>query len=89
MTKIIKAVPLEGYRLKIRFRTGEEGIFDMNNWLDGPIYSKLRDRDMFNHVAIDEIAGTICWPNGIDVCPDVVYEQTKFSSSKNTSESIK
>lgn len=80
MVRINKAIPLKDYRLKVTFNTGEEGIFDLGNWLSGPISSKLKDREIFTHVAIDEIAGTICWPDGIDFCPDVVYEQTNFSN---------
>ena len=79
MVRIKKAIPLEDYRLKVTFDTGEEGIFDMKGWLKGRIFSKLKDKEIFNHVAIDEIAGTVFWTDGIDLCPDVVYEQTDFS----------
>ena len=67
------------------FDTGEEGLFDLklNNWLDGPIFSKLRDKKLFSHVMIDEIANTICWPNGIDFCPDVVYKECKMISKND------
>ncbi|MBL7065358.1 MAG: DUF2442 domain-containing protein [Anaerolineae bacterium] len=79
MVRIQKAIPLKDYRLRVTFNTGEEGIFDLKDWLNGPIFSSLKDEEMFNHVAIDEIAGTVFWLNGIDLCPDVVYEQTDFS----------
>ena len=79
MVRIQKAFPLEDYRLRVTFNTGEEGIFDLKGWLNGPIFSRLKDKEIFTHVAIDEIAGTVRWPNGIDLCPDVVYEQTDFS----------
>ena len=78
MVRIKKAMPLENYRLKITFDTNEEGIFDVGEWLDGPVFQKLKDKEFFNHVMIDEIPGTICWPNGVDFCPDMVYENTKF-----------
>ncbi len=81
MVRIQKAIPLKDYRLRVTFNTGEQGIFSLKKWLKGPIFSKLKDKEIFNHVAIDEIAGTVCWSNGIDLCPDVVYEQTEFSSS--------
>ena len=81
--RIKKAVPLENHRLKVTFSTGEEGVFDLSEYLSGPIFSKLKDEDVFTHVAIDEVAGTVFWPNGIDLCPDVVYERTTLSS-KNT-----
>jgi hypothetical protein len=81
MVRIKKAIPLEDYRLRVTFDTGEEGVFSLRGWLDGPIFSKLKDKETFSHVSIDEIAGTVCWPNGIDLCPDVVYEQTNFSEA--------
>lgn len=81
MVRIRQAIPIEKYRLKVTFSSGEEGIFDMKGWLRGPIYSTLKNEDLFNHVAIDEISGTVCWPNGIDICPDMVYEQTKILST--------
>ncbi|OQY44227.1 MAG: hypothetical protein B6242_13115 [Anaerolineaceae bacterium 4572_78] len=83
MIRIKKAIPLENYRLKITFNTNEVGVFDLSSWLDGPIYSKLKNKDIFNHVVIDEIAGTMVWSNGIDICPDVVYEQTNFAINEN------
>jgi hypothetical protein len=79
MIRIQKAIPLKDYCLKVTFNTGEEGIFDLKAWLNGPIFSRLKDKEIFNHVAIDQVAGTVWWPNGIDLCPDVVYEQTDFS----------
>ena len=78
MIRIQKAVPLEAYRLRVTFSTKEEGIFDMRSWVQRPAFSALRDEDVFRHVMIDDVAGTICWPNGIDLCPDVIYTQTQF-----------
>jgi len=80
MVRIKRAIPLENYCLKVKFSTNEEGIFDLklNGWLEGAIFSRLKDKSLFSHVMIDEIAGTICWPNGIDLCPDVVYKETQF-----------
>jgi len=80
MVRIKRAIPLEEYRLKVKFNTNEEGIFDLklNGWLEGAIFSKLKDKNLFAHVMIDEVAGTICWPNGIDMCTDVIYKETQF-----------
>lgn len=75
---IREVVPLKAYRLKVRFSTGEEGIFDLTPWLDGAGYNKLRDKTLFSQVQIDEVAGTVCWPNGIDFDPLILYQNTKF-----------
>lgn len=73
MHRIVNVVPERDFVLRVEFDSRESGLFDAEPYLDGPIYEPLRDRDYFVHVRIDEIAGTICWPNGADFCPDVVY----------------
>ena len=77
MIRIVRAFPLPEYRLKIKFNTGEEKIFDVKRLLKRRIFSKLRDPEVFSHVAIDEVAGTVMWPGGIDLCPDTVYEEAE------------
>ena len=74
MIRIMQSVPLDDFRLRLCFNTGKEGMFDMRGYLERPAFASLRDQNLFRHVMIDEIAGTICWPNGIDFCPDMVYE---------------
>jgi hypothetical protein len=74
MHRIVRAIPDHEFVLRIWFATGESGLFDAGPYLDGPIYEPLKDPEYFRRVEVDEIAGTICWPNGADFCPDVVYE---------------
>jgi len=78
MIRIIRAFPLPDYSLKLKFNTGEEKILDMKEILKKPIFSKLLDPEIFSHVSIDEIAGTVVWPGGIDLCPETVYEQSEL-----------
>jgi hypothetical protein len=74
MHRIVRAIPEHGFVLRVWFSTGESGLFDAGPYLEGPIYEPLKDPDYFRGVQVDEVAGTICWPNGADFCPDVVYE---------------
>jgi len=37
------------------------------------ILSTLDDDESFAAVAVDPIAGTVCWPGGIDLDPDVLH----------------
>ncbi|CAN2040991.1 DUF2442 domain-containing protein [Candidatus Magnetomoraceae bacterium gMMP-15] len=78
MIRIIRAFPLPNYCLKLKFNTGEEKILDMKEILKSPIFSKLLDPEIFSHVSIDEVAGTVVWPGGIDLCPETVYEQSEL-----------
>ena len=41
--------------------------------LTGGVFVELEDEDTFAQVAVDEVAGTLCWPNGIDLDPDVLH----------------
>ena len=77
MLKDIVAVqPLGGYRLHLRFEDGVAGELDMEELLvfDG-VFAAIRDPETFTQVRVDPELGTICWPNGADLDPDVLYER--------------
>ncbi len=73
MVKVTKVVPREGNRLKLFFNDGTSGICDISDLIHGPVFVPLSEDAYFNHVAIDE-SGGIFWPNGADVCPDLLYQ---------------
>ena len=64
--------------LRLEFTDGSERTLDMEPYLKGPIFEPLkRDLALFRSVRVDEELGTIVWPNGADICPDVlVHERT-------------
>jgi hypothetical protein len=39
----------------------------------GGVFAPLLDETFFAKVRVDSELGTIVWPNGVDVCPDVLY----------------
>jgi hypothetical protein len=39
------------------------------------MFEPLRDVAYFARVAVDAELGTIVWPNGADLAPDVLHEQ--------------
>ena len=66
--------PLPGYKLWLRFRTGEERIFDCKPLLELPVFAPLSDVSVFNSVYMDY--GTVVWNDGsIDIAPETLYEQ--------------
>ena len=71
---IVEAQPLDKFRLKLRFEDGMEGIVDLSNTLSFKgIFESLRDQDYFAKVTVDPEQGTVTWPNGADLDPDVLY----------------
>ena len=78
MVRVQKVTPLDGFMLRLEFTDGSERTLDMEPYLKGPIFEPLkRDLALFRSVRVDEELGTIVWPNGAGICPDVlVHERT-------------
>jgi hypothetical protein len=73
MVRVQKVTPLDGFSLRLEFTDGSERTLDMESYLKGPIFEPLkRDPALFRSVRVDKELGTIVWPNGADVCPDVL-----------------
>ena len=71
---IIEVRPLDGHRLFLRFEDGVEGEVDVAKMIcfEG-VFAPLVDRVEFSKVRANEDTGTVCWPNGADLDPDVLY----------------
>jgi hypothetical protein len=71
---VVEAKPLAPYRIYLRFEDGVEGEVDIAALvpLDG-VFAALRDPEFFAAVAVQPELGTIAWPNGADLDPDVLY----------------
>lgn len=41
----------------------------------GGVFAPLKDIAYFAQVAVDPEAGTLVWPNGVDLDPDVLYSE--------------
>ncbi len=67
------AIPMEPYVVRVVFADGAVRDVDIEPLLDGPVFGPLRERSMFDRVAVDEIGETISWPTGADLDPDVIY----------------
>lgn len=70
---VVEAKALEPYRLWLKFENGEEGTVDVAGLVpfEG-VFERLRDPKVFSAVSIE--LGTVCWPTGADLDPEVLYE---------------
>ena len=69
---------LGGYRLRLTFADGLVGELDLSSKFEGsvgPVFEPLRDQEFFAQVRVDPELGTITWPNGADLAPDVLHDQ--------------
>lgn len=73
---VVAAHPLEGCRLQLRFEDGAEGVVDLTQHLRfRGIFEPLKDQAYFAQVRVDPDSGTVVWPNGADLDPDVLYSR--------------
>jgi hypothetical protein len=75
MMIIIKSVEaVEKFKVLLYFNNGEHKVVDLEPLLRGPIFEPIRqDLAYFQTIQVDEESGTICWDNGADIDPDVLY----------------
>ena len=71
---IVEVQPTRDYRLHLRFEDGREGEVDVAGMIQFEgIFAPLKDRAEFLKVSVNPELGTICWPNGANLDPDVLY----------------
>lgn len=65
---------LHGLNVLLEFTDGSAKEVNLEPYLRGPVFEPLlRDAELFAAVRVDGPAGTIVWPNGADIDPDVLY----------------
>ena len=73
---IIAVRPLDEYRVYLVFEDGAEGDVDISKLVTFTgVFAPLAELPYFRQVAVNPDSGTICWPNGADIDPDVLYSQ--------------
>ncbi len=74
--RIVAASPKQPFVVDLTFADGSRGTVDLARWIRGSkgVFAALRDPALFAQVVVDRDAGTIRWPNGADLDPDVLYE---------------
>lgn len=63
--------------LRLLFSDGTAGDVDFSTERWTGVLARLNDPAYFAQVTVDPEAGTIAWPDGIDLAPEPLYEQAK------------
>jgi hypothetical protein len=83
MLEILKAEHIDGFRLRLRFSSGESGVVDLTDALWGQVFESLRDPAAFKRFKVSDVFHTVCWENGADLAPEFLLnrmvEQAKAS----------
>ena len=71
---IISVKPLNDFHLWLEFEDGEKGEVDLRKLVKFKgVFAPLKDEAFFVKVSVNPEWGTIFWPNGADLDPDVLY----------------
>ena len=75
MTKLVRVQsvePKEEFNVFVKFTDGSQKQINLEPYLHGSIFEQIRNNaSEFHAMFVDE--GTIAWPNGADIDPDVLY----------------
>jgi uncharacterized protein DUF2442 len=68
---------IDEYRLRLTFEDGTVGDVDFTGRPWRGVFEPLADPAYFARVAVDAEAGTIVWPNGLDMAPEPLYAEAQ------------
>jgi hypothetical protein len=72
---VIGVKVLHDYLLELQFDNGVFGVVDISRIVpfEG-VFKPLKDKTYFSNVMVNPEIGTICWENGADISPSLLFE---------------
>ena len=71
LPQVVEAHHISGFIVSTRFDDGTEKCIDISQWFKGPVFEPLKDLKLFKKLFVE--AGTLAWPNGVDIAPEALY----------------
>lgn len=69
---------LDGYNIYVCFEDQKQGVVDLSEIINrGGVFDELKDQKLFEQASIDKDWAVLCWPGGIDIAPETLYESVK------------
>ncbi|MDD2230257.1 MAG: DUF2442 domain-containing protein [Candidatus Cloacimonetes bacterium] len=75
MRKLLSVKPVDNYKLELTYDNNVKRLFDVKPYMKTGKFRELEDKDKFNNVKVS--FDTVAWVNGVDLCPDVLYDNSK------------
>ncbi len=72
LPSVTKAKYVKDYLIEVRFNDGTKKIINFEDWLSGPVFKPLKNKNYFKKFFVD--GPTVAWPNGADIAPETLYE---------------
>jgi hypothetical protein len=78
MDKLVDVIDVEligDHRLRVTFEEGIAGDVSFTDEQWRGVSQPLADPSFFAKVRVDPECGTVTWPNGFDMAPELLYER--------------
>jgi hypothetical protein len=73
---LINAKYLEDYKILLTFENQKSGVVDFADYSNRKgLFSKFRNIDFFKNFSVNTDIGTICWEDGLDIAPEILYHK--------------
>jgi hypothetical protein len=70
--RVCAVAPMNGFKAVVAFDNGTQREVDFEPYLHGPVFEPIRaEPALFRSMQVE--GGTVAWPNGADIDPDVLY----------------
>ncbi len=71
---VVEVKALGGHKVYLKYEDGVEGELDLAGLIkfEG-VFEELKETEQFAKLYLNRELGTICWPGGADLDPDVLY----------------
>lgn len=79
--KAKNVIPLTGYKLQVEFEDGISGTVDLAKFIQGGIFSSLKDKELFNKVYTNGYS--IAWNDELEIDSLTVYKEILNQDQKN------
>jgi hypothetical protein len=77
LVRVIDVKPVHDFVVHVSFSDGTERDIDLDKYLHGPVFEKIRlDQNVFRSICVTE-GRTIGWGNYADIDPDTLYYDLK------------
>ena len=73
--EIIQAKWIKDYMVELTFSNLRKGRVDFKKYLGKGIFKEFLKVEKFKRFKVDVELGTLCWPNGADIAPEVLYRE--------------
>ncbi len=72
LRKVVSAKAMSGFRLRLQFDDGIEGIVDLSYLKGQGVFKLWDDEKFFRKVSVGE-HGDVTWGAEVDMCPQALY----------------